>query len=53
MPHQSIDDIKAFNNKFKLIKKNKNMEEMLMSNTPTINYWSLKSEEKIPRPKLK
>lgn len=53
IPHQSIDDIRSINNRYKLMQKNKHIEDMLMNNTPTINYWTLKSEEKIPKPKLK
>lgn len=37
IPHQSIDDIKMFNNKIKLIKKNRTIEDMLISHTPTIH----------------
>ena len=36
-PHQSIDDIKAQNNKMKLIKKNKTIEDMILTKTPTIH----------------
>lgn len=37
VPHQSIDDIKMHNNKIKLIKKNRTIEDMLLSHTPTIH----------------
>jgi hypothetical protein len=39
-PHQSIDDIKSMNKQMKLIKKNKTIEEMLLTNTPSMNYKS-------------
>lgn len=44
-PHQSEDKIDSFNNKIKLIKKNKTIEDMLMHYTPTVNYRSVKNAD--------
>ena len=44
-PHQSIDDIKMLNNKIKLIKKNRTIEDMLLSHTPTIHLKNHQTEK--------
>lgn len=52
-PHQSIDDIKSYHTKTSLLQtKNKVFVDKLTNNTP-VNYWTLKSDDKIPRPRLK
>ena len=46
-PHQSIDDIKSINKQMKLIKKNKTIEDMILSNTPNMNYKTNYPVEKV------
>lgn len=50
LPHQSIDDIKG-NDKIKLMKKNKTIESMMLSQTPTLhlknNYANKTSNSKL------
>lgn len=43
--NQSIDAINSLNNKIKLMKKNKTIEDMLIKSTPSVHYRSTKHAE--------